>query len=38
MEREKKCTKERVGPVASNPDNLDNNKEAGGGRHKVPRA
>ena len=27
----------RVGPVAASPDNLENNKEAGGG-HKVPRA
>ena len=27
----KKCRKERVGPVAANPDNLESNKEAGGG-------
>ena len=26
-----KCRKERVGAAAANPDNLDNNKEAGGG-------
>ena len=26
-----KCKKERLGPVAANPDNLDINKEAGGG-------
>ena len=31
MEREKKCRKERVGSVAANPDNLESNKEAGGG-------
>ena len=29
--KRKKCRKEKVGPVASNPDNLENNKEAGGG-------
>ena len=29
--KRKKRTKERVGPVAANPDNLANNKEAGGG-------
>ena len=29
--KRKKCRKERVGPVAANPDNLENNKEAGGG-------
>ena len=29
--------KERVDPVAANPDNLENNKEAGG-EHKVLRA
>ena len=34
----KKCRKERVGPVAANPDNLENSKEAGGGEHKVFRA
>ena len=34
--REKRKQK-RVGPVAANPDNLENNKDAGGG-HKVPRA
>ena len=33
----KKCRKERVGPVAANPDNLESNKKAGGG-HKVLRA
>ena len=27
----KKRRKERVGPVAANPDNLENKKEAGGG-------
>ena len=32
-----KCRKERVGPVAANPDNLESNKEAGGGEHKVLR-
>ena len=31
MEREKKCRKERIGPVAANPDNIESNKEAGGG-------
>ena len=30
-ETRKICTKERVGPVAVNPDNLNSNKEAGGG-------
>ena len=30
-EKRKKRRKERVGPVAPNPDNLANNKEAGGG-------
>ena len=29
---------ERVGSVAANPDNLESNKEAGGGGHKVLRA
>ena len=29
--KRKKCKKERVGSVAANPDNLENNKEAGGG-------
>ena len=29
----KKCRKERVGPVAANSDNLESNKEAGGGAH-----
>ena len=33
----KSCRKERVGPVAVNPDNLENNKETGVGGHKVPR-
>ena len=31
VEREKKCRKERVGSVPANPDNLESNKEAGGG-------
>ena len=31
VEREKKCRKERLGSVAANPDNLESNKEAGGG-------
>ena len=31
VEREKKCRKERIGSVAANPDNLESNKEAGGG-------
>ena len=29
--KRKQCRKERVGPVAANPDNLESNKEAGGG-------
>ena len=29
--KKKKCRQERVGPVAANPDNLEHNKEAGGG-------
>ena len=29
--KRKKCRKERVGSVAANPDNLQSNKEAGGG-------
>ena len=29
--KRKKCTKERVGPVAANPDNLEGNKETGRG-------
>ena len=29
--KKKKCRKERIGPVAANPDNLESNKEAGGG-------
>ena len=33
-----KCRKERVGSVAANPDNLESNREAGGGGHKVLRA
>ena len=33
----KKCRNERVGSVAANPDNLESNKEAGGG-HTVLRA
>ena len=35
--KRKTCRKERVGPVAANPDNLERKKEAGGG-HKVLRA
>ena len=35
MEREKKCRKERVGPVAANPDNLESSKEAGGGAQGI---
>ena len=38
MENRKKCRKERVGSVAANPDNLESNKEAQGGEHKVLRA
>ena len=34
MEKKKKRRKERVGPVAANQDNLESNKEEGGG-HKV---
>ena len=30
VEREKKCRKERVGPVAANSDNLESNKDAEG--------
>ena len=33
----KKCRKERVGPVAANPDIQESNKETGGG-YKVLRA
>ena len=29
--KRKKCTEERVGPVAANPDNIESNKEAGEG-------
>ena len=29
--KRKRCGKERVGPVAANPDNLENNKETAGG-------
>ena len=36
--KRKKCRKERVGSVAANSDNLESNKEAGGGEHKVLRA
>ena len=36
--KRKKCRKEWVGPVAANLDNLESNKEAGGGGHKVLRA
>ena len=35
MEKEKKCRKERVGSAAANPDNLESNKEAGGGAQGV---
>ena len=28
--KREKCRKERVGPVAASPDNLESNKEAGG--------
>ena len=37
VERERKCGKKRVGPVAANPDNLASNKKAGG-EHRVLRA
>ena len=37
MEIENNCRKERVGSVASNPDNQESNKEVGGG-YKVLRA
>ena len=33
--KRKKCKKERVGPVAANPDNLESDKEAGGGAQGV---
>ena len=36
-EKRKKCRKERVGPVAANPNNLESNKKTGG-EHKVFRA
>ena len=35
--KRKKCRKERVGPVAANPYNLESSKKAGG-EHKVLRA
>ena len=35
--KREKYRKERVGPVAANPDNLESNKEAGGGGYKVLR-
>ena len=35
--KRKICRKLRVSPVAANPDNLENNNEAGG-EHNVPRA
>ena len=38
VESENKCRKERVGSVAANPDNLESNKEPGGGGDKVLRA
>ena len=31
--KRKTCRKERFGPLAANPDNLENNKETGGGAH-----
>ena len=34
--KRRKCRKERVGSVAANPDNLENNKEAGGGAQGSP--
>ena len=37
MERRKYVEKKRVGPVAANPDNLKNNKDAGGGGTRYPR-
>ena len=36
VERGKKRRKERVGPVAANPDNLENNSKAGGGGTMYP--
>ena len=36
--KRKKLRKERVGLVASNPNNVENRKEARRGEHKVPRA
>ena len=33
--KRKKCRKERVGSVAANPDNLESNKEAGGGAQDI---
>ena len=35
MERKKDVEKKRVGPFAANPDNLGNNKEAGGGAQGI---
>ena len=35
--KEEKRRKERVGPVAAKPDNLENDKETEG-EHKIPRA
>ena len=35
--KRKSCRKERFGPLPANPDNIENNKETGGGRHTVPR-
>ena len=34
--KRKKRRNERVGPVAANPDNLESNKEAGGGAQVTP--
>ena len=34
--KNKKCRKERVAPVAANPDNLESNKEAEGGSTRYP--
>ena len=35
IEERKKCRKERVGSVAANPDDLESNKEAGGGAQRT---
>ena len=36
VEIEKKSRKQRVGPVAANPENLENKKETGGGSTRHP--